>query len=117
MSDRIITAADVSNNECPLHCHHLGGYDEEVRGSWYCKFLKRSLIDNYDCGASGGPNIPYKGDKCPLFAEFHAQPLQCIRELMAHFDGHDPKACVLGNVLAGDAAAAMRFALKELLHE
>lgn len=50
---------------CPRDCPDMGGYHEEVKGAWYCKALHRGLIDNYDCGASGGENRPYVPGDCP----------------------------------------------------
>lgn len=43
----------------------MGGYNEEVAGAWYCKALRRGLLDNYDFGATSGPNRPYVHEDCP----------------------------------------------------
>lgn len=54
------------NTYCPTNCVHLGGYDEEVSGKWYCKALKEGLYDTYDAGATTGPNMSFRGFGCPV---------------------------------------------------
>ena len=53
------------SEHCPRDCPDMGGYNEEVAGAWYCKALRRGLLDNYDFGATSGPNRPYVHEDCP----------------------------------------------------